>query len=133
MAPENCVYGGYELLQALLSAGLRYGKQRIFHRHTHKDGRGDILFHCASATEPGVFDLTKMGSFTSKGLCFFFSATPSEDSMTTFDCLMEMLDQLIEDLGGQVLDDRRELLTKEKMLNYRQKIRAIQCTVNSDQ
>src|SRR3990167_2175937 len=71
MMPEGMTYAGYELLQALLSAGLRFGEHRIFHRHTHKDGRGDVLFHCASAIAPGTFDLTKMGSFTSQGLCLF--------------------------------------------------------------
>lgn len=124
MAPDNCVYAGYELLQALLSAGLRYGKQRIFHRHTHKDGRGDVLFHCASATEPGIFDLTKMGAFTSKGLCLFFSAASVEDPLMTFDHLLETIDQLVEDMGGQVLDGQRQLFTKERMVNLRQKLRA---------
>ena len=49
MAPEEALYAGYELLQALLSAGLRFGKQHLFHRHVHKDGRGETLFHCAQA------------------------------------------------------------------------------------
>lgn len=124
MAPEGQLYAGYELLQALLSAGLRFGKRRIFHRHVHKDGRGDILFHCASAVEPGTFDLTKMGAFTCTGLSFFFSTSAVEDPLATFDCLLETLDLLIEDLGGQVLDDSRTLFTKEKMIQYRQKIRA---------
>ena len=123
MAPEGMAYAGYELLQALLSAGLRYGQHRIFHRHTHKDGRGEILFHCASALSPGTFDLTQMGSFSCSGLSLFFSAASVADPLATFDCLLETVDQLSEDLGGQVLDEKRELFTKEKMIQYRQKIR----------
>src|SRR4051812_25541658 len=42
MAPEGTTYTGYELLQALLSTGMRFGKQNIFHRHEHKDGRGEV-------------------------------------------------------------------------------------------
>lgn len=125
MASDNCVYGGYELLQSLLSVGLRYGKQRIFHRHAHKDGRGNVLFHCASALAPGTFDLTKMGAFTTKGFCFFFSADAVEDPLAAFDCLLETLDQLIEDLGGRVLDDQRVLLTKERVAQYRQRLRTV--------
>src|SRR3990167_2480566 len=79
MATEGGAYTGYELLQALLSAGLRYGKQNIFHRHAHKDGRGDVLFHCASAIPPGTFDLTQMGSFSCKGLCLFFEASSVDE------------------------------------------------------
>lgn len=124
MAPEGSAYTGYELLQALLSAGLRYGKQRIFNRHEQKDGRGDILFHCASAIAPGTFDLTKMGAFSCKGLCLFFTTSSVSDPLSTFDCMLETIDQLVEDIGGQVLDDKRAVFTKERMVQYRQQIRA---------
>lgn len=124
MAPERTEFSGYELLQALLSSGLRFGKQRIFNRHAHKDGRGEILFHCASAAAPGTFDLTKMGAFSCTGLCFFFSASHVDEPLSTLDCLLETIDQLVEDLGGRVLDDKRVLFTKEMMIQYRQKIRA---------
>lgn len=124
MAPESSAYAGYELLQALLSAGLRYGKQRIFNRHEQKDGRGDVLFNCASAIAPGTFDLTKMGAFSCKGLCLFFTTSSVPDPLSTFDCLLETIDQLVEDIGGQVLDDKRAVFTKERMVQYRQQIRA---------
>lgn len=126
MAPESTEYAGYELLQALLSAGLRYGKQRIFNRHEHKDGRGVVLFHCASAMSPGTFDLTQMGAFSCKGLCLFFKASDVEDPLSTLDCMLETIDQLVDDIGGQVLDDQRALFTKERMIQYRQKIRAVE-------
>lgn len=125
MAPEKCVFAGYELLQALLSAGLRYGHQQIFHRHTHKDGRGEVLFHCASAEKPGSFDLSKMGSFTTSGLSLFFSPDRMSDPLDTFDVMLDTIDQLVEDLSGVVLDENRQLLTKEKMVKMRQWIRSI--------
>ena len=123
MAPEGVTFSGYELLQALLSAGLRYGKQRIFNRHEHKDGRGDVLFHCASAMAPGTFDLTQMGSFSCKGLCLFFTASSVADPLATFDCMLEMIDQLVDDIGGRVLDENRMLFSKERMVKYRQQLR----------
>src|SRR3990167_1203424 len=123
MAPEGSAYAGYELLQALLSAGLRYGKQRIFNRHEQKDGRGYVLFNCASAIAPGTFDLTKMGAFSCKGLCLFFTTSSVQDPLSTFDCMLETVDQLVEDIGGQVLDDKRATFTKERMVQYRQQIR----------
>ena len=126
VAKEGETYSGYELLQALLSAGLRYGQQKIFHRHMHKDGRGDVLFHCASATPPGTFDLTKMGSFSGRGLCLFFTANEVEEPLAAFDCLMETLDQLIDDLGGDVFDEKRGLFTKDKMIQHRQQLRMIE-------
>ncbi|EKD92157.1 MAG: cell division protein [uncultured bacterium] len=124
MAPKNSVYGGYELLQALLSAGLRFGEQRIFHRHEQKDGRGKVLFHCASAVAPGIFDLSKMGGFTSPGLCLFFSVNNTDDSLAVFDAMLATIDQLVEDLSGEVLDEHRKPFNKEKMIQLRQIIRS---------
>lgn len=126
MADENTPFLGYELLQVLLSAGLRYGDHRIFHRHVNKDGRGAVLFHCASAKAPGTFDLTKMGSTMCEGLSFFFSADDVEDPVAAFDCLLETVDQLVEDLGGTVLDANRNRLTTETMLQMRDQLRAIE-------
>jgi len=126
IAPKNTLYAGYELLQALLSAGLRFGEHRIFHRHEQKDGRGSVLFHCASAIAPGTFDLSKMGAFTSSGLCLFFSVNRVEDPLLTFDMMLNTVDQLSEDLGGYVLDEKHESFTKETMIRLRQKIRSIE-------
>lgn len=126
MSEENLPFSGYELMQALLSAGLRFGDQRIFHRHTHNDGRGQVLFHCASAMSPGTFDLTKMGSTTCQGLSFFFSAADVDNPLFAFDCLLETLDQLTEDLGGKVFDDQHALLTTQKMLAYREQLRSFE-------
>src|SRR3990167_3471481 len=131
MAPEGNPYAGYELLQALLSAGLRFGKNRIFQRHVHKDGRGDVLFHCASAVAPGTFDLTQMGTFSCAGLSLFFSASNVDEPLSAFDCLLETIDQLVEDLGGQVLDETRTLFSKDRMLKYRQQIRAFENSKNT--
>lgn len=126
MAPENTVFSGYELLQALLSAGLRFGRHTIFHRHEHKDGQGDILFHCASAIAPGTFDLTKMGAFSCRGLSLFFSTSDVAEPLNTLDCLLETVDQLVEDLGGQVLDDKRAPLTPERIRQYREQLRVLE-------
>lgn len=131
MAPEGNPYAGYELLQALLSAGLRFGKNRIFQRHVHKDGRGDVLFHCASAVAPGTFDLTQMGTFSCLGLSLFFAASSVTEPMNAFDCLLETIDQLVEDLGGEVLDETRAVFSKDRMVKYRQQIRAFENSKNT--
>jgi len=125
VAPEGSSYNGYELLQTLLSVGLRYGKQCIFHRYTQKESQDNVLFHCASASAPGTFDLSKMGIFSTEGLCFFFSSDEVENPVQAFDCLLETIDQLVEDLGGQVLDHTQNLLTQAHMLEYRRNLSAL--------
>jgi cell division protein ZipA len=115
MAPENQPYNGYELLQALLSAGLRYGKMQIFHRHEQKTGRGDILFSLASATSPGTFELPKMGGFSCTGLVLFFETAKVKDAKKAFEVMIDTVNQLAEDLGGDILDEAREPLCDDKI------------------
>lgn len=44
---EDVAYGGYELLQALLACGLRFGDKNIFNFYD-KENPTHVLFHCAS-------------------------------------------------------------------------------------
>ena len=77
MADVERPYRGYELLQALLSAGLRYdGRQKIFHRYAQPNGRGRCLFSLASVQSPGVFDMDTMGGYSCPGLVVFFPVSP---------------------------------------------------------
>lgn len=126
MAPNGQPYNGYELLQALLSVGLRYGNMQIFHRYEQKTGRGDVLFSLASATKPGTFDLPKMGGFSCAGLALFLDINKVKDPRNAFDIMLETAGQLAEDLGGKVLDEQRQLLTKEKAVALIKMIRECQ-------
>lgn len=122
VAPSERQYAGYELLQALLAAGLRHGKMNIFHRHEQLNGRGEILFSVASMTEPGIFELNKMGGFSCTGLTLFMRLTSLKDPMQTFELLLDTAKQLLEDLGGILRDESHELLTEAKIKEWRMNI-----------
>lgn len=123
MAEPNYPYGGYDLLQALLSAGLRYGKMNIFHRHENPTGLGSILFSVASISKPGTFDLQNMGAFTCPGLSLFMIINKVKDASRAFDIMLETCDQLVEDLGGVILDENRQPLNRNKIFELRKMIR----------
>ncbi len=123
IAVDDQPFMGYELLQALLSVGMRYGKHQIFHRHEEKTGRGDLLFSLASVTRPGIFDLPNMGSFSTPGLSLFFQADSVDDPITVYELMLQTAGQLVEDLGGHVLDENRELLTSAKVVAQRRQLR----------
>lgn len=115
-------YCGYELLQSLLMSGLRFGAMNIFHRYEDVNSVGRILFSVASASEPGTFEITKMGAYSGKGLMMFLRLSRNKDSMHALDMMLETAKQLIEDLGGEVLDAERKVLTSEKIEQLRKKI-----------
>lgn len=121
-AQPNRPYVGYELLQALLDAGLRFGAMNIFHRHEDRNGNGKILFSVASASEPGTFEITKMGAFSGNGLMMFLRLSSNKDLMYAFEIMLETAKQLIEDLGGDILDDERKVLGNDKIEKMKKKI-----------
>lgn len=112
LAPQNQQFLGYELLQALLAVGLRYGPKRIFHRYEDNSHKGAILFSLASATEPGIFDIENMGAFACTGLCLFTSLLECPDPQVTWKTMLETAKQLADDLGGSIFDAGHKPLTE---------------------
>ncbi|MFW2572345.1 cell division protein ZipA C-terminal FtsZ-binding domain-containing protein, partial [Legionella sp. 29fVS95] len=75
LAKENRQLAGYELLQTVLAAGLRFGEGQLFHRHQYSNGQGPVLCSLAAATASGVFDLQNIGAFSVRGLCLFMQSS----------------------------------------------------------
>ncbi len=122
LAEKDHPYRGYELLQAMLTAGLRFNRKGVFYRHENMHGKGDILFTLVSAEAPGIFDLPKMGSFSTRGLTLFIDLDTVKDPQKALDVLLQSAQSLIDDLGGEIWDDERKPLTTEKIEQWRQKI-----------
>lgn len=121
-ASNDRAYAGYELLQALLSVGLRYGKMNIFHRHEQSNLNSPVLFSLAAATEQGTFDMPKMGGFNCKGLILFLRVANQEDLGKTFELMLDTARQLIDDLGGEILLEQKQPLNEHNLSQLRQRI-----------
>lgn len=121
MAAKDNPYVGYELMQALLSAGLRYGSRNIFHYYEEIEGKEKILFSLASAVEPGTFELSQMGSITCPGLTLFmeYSNNSAINPLNTLTLMLDTARQLSEDLGGQLLTDKLKPLTEHDIKGWR--------------
>ena len=122
MAPPEYRYNGYELFQALLASGLRYGERNIFHRHEIKTGHAYSLFSLASVNKPGIFELSKIGSFSCPGLVLFMLLKSIPDPMAAFDAMLETAYQLSEDLGGEIWDENHYILNMDKVAQIRARI-----------
>lgn len=123
LAKENRQFAGYELLQSVLAAGLRFGEGHLFHRHQFPNGQGPVLFSLAAATSTGIFDLQNIGAFSVRGLCLYMH--PSKNSGIDSERLAVMLEtarQLSEGLDAHLLDNQRKPLTEEKISRYYQSL-----------
>lgn len=121
MAAKGSAYVGYELMQALLSAGLRYGSRNIFHYYEEDETDEKILFSLASAVEPGTFELSQMGSITCPGLTLFmeYSNNNQTNPLNILTLMLDTARQLCEDLGGQLLNDNLKPLTEHDVKKWR--------------
>lgn len=122
MASLGEQFAGSALLEVLLDKGLRYGSQKIFHRHEHENGSGDVLFSVTNAVNPGTFDLNEMANFSSPGLTFFMILQDSSDPMAAFELLLATVDAIKNELGGDLKDADRSALTRQTAEHYRQQI-----------
>ncbi len=131
LAKANRQLAGYELLQAVLSAGLRFGEGNLFHRHQYANGQGPILCSLAAATDEGVFDLQNIGAFTVRGLCLYMhpSGNPGIDS-ERFDIMLDTAKTLSEDLDTYLLDERRKPLSDASIQRYHQRLNLIEEAVS---
>lgn len=138
MAKAEQTFKGYELLQALLSQGLRFGEMSIFHRYQNTNGKGPVLFSLTSALEPGTFDIHNMGRCSSPGLTLFMASSGRGDAdLERFELMYETALNLAKELNGECLDKQRGLVTEATFTHYKQQILNSAQTVikqeNSDQ
>lgn len=119
LAKENRQLAGYELLQTVLAAGLRFGEGHLFHRHQSPNGQGPVLCSLAAATPSGVFDLQNIGGFSVHGLCLFMQASgnPTIDG-ERFAIMLDTAKQLSEGLDTHLLDDHRKPLSDVSIQRY---------------
>jgi len=121
-AAKGKPYMGYELLQSLLAVGLRFGDMNLFHRHEGLNGKGALLFSVAAATASGTFEINNMGAFSCGGLVFFMKLDPKRKLMKTFDLMIDTARQLIDDLGGELCNERNESLNANTLRQLRERI-----------
>ncbi|WP_058533137.1 cell division protein ZipA C-terminal FtsZ-binding domain-containing protein [Legionella saoudiensis] len=121
LAKESRQFAGYELLQTVLAAGLRFGDDGLFHRHQFTNGDGPVICSLAAATATGIFDLQNIGAFTVRGLCLYMQATnnPKIDAQR-FATMLDTARQLSDGLDAHLLDEQRRPLTEERILRYQQ-------------
>ena len=119
LAKENRQFAGYELLQTVLAAGLRFGEGHLFHRHQFANGQGPVLCSLAAATASGVFDLQNIGAFSVRGLCLFMQTSKNASiDEERFSIMLETARQLSEGMDAHLLDDQRKPLTEERIARY---------------
>ncbi|WP_105902496.1 cell division protein ZipA [Vibrio gangliei] len=122
-AAGNSEFVGTELFESMRQNGLIYGAMDIFHRHTDTSGTGKVLFSVANMMNPGTLAHDDPATFTTKGISFFMTLPCFGNPDQNFKLMLRTAQQIADDLGANVLDDKRNLMTPDRLSAYRQQIR----------
>jgi cell division protein ZipA len=122
VAKPGLKFGSYDLLQAIYATGLEFGDMNIFHYYSGDGLTKEKLFSLASATEPGDFDLDRIGNYTCSGLTLFTVLSTVPDPQKAFDAMLKAAEQLTEDLNGQLRAGPRRPWNQETYHEYQQKV-----------
>lgn len=122
-APSKLPYQGYELLQALLSLGLRFGKRKIFHRFQNMHANKKIIFSVALSYSPGTFELERMGGQRYRSLAFFMAEPLGLYNIIAFEKMLQTAKSLQEELGGDLLDSKGLPLSTSTLAAWRSQLR----------
>jgi len=121
--PANQQMLGAALLPSLLTLGLKYGEMNIFHRHQDNAGNGEVTFSVANMMKPGSFDLDTMETFATQGISLFMMLPNAGDSFSVYEQMLSAAKQLAQEFNGQLLDDKRNVMTQQTEQHYVSQIR----------
>lgn len=123
VVPEGEEIAGAALLPTLLTLGMKYGEMDIFHRHEDNAGHGKVTFSLANMMNPGTFNLDEIETFSTQGVSLFMTLPNAGNAFEVFEQMLNSAKQLALEFKGQVLDDKRSVMTKQTEQHYMSRIR----------
>ncbi|SET30812.1 cell division protein ZipA [Thorsellia anophelis] len=110
------------LLNSFLNSGLHFGKMSIFHRHL-SSADTPVLFSVANMVKPGIFEPNNMIDFTTPGITCFMVLPTAGQPLQNFKLMLQTVQRIADDVGANVYDENRRLLTPQKIEDHRLSIR----------
>ena len=123
LAKSEQNFAGTKLKALFEACGLEYGDMDIYHRHEQSDTTSPVQFSVASAVEPGTFKPEDMPALSTPGISFFMSMPGPTNSMQAFEFMLETAQCVVRNLGGELKDERRSVMTPQTIEHCRQRIR----------
>lgn len=123
LAAEDRPFDGNSLRQLFEGCGLEFGDMAIYHRHEGNDTRTPVQFSVANALEPGTFRDQDLKDKTTPGISFFMSLPGPSDFKQPFEFMLETAQCVVRNLGGELKDERRSVMTRQTIEHCRQRIR----------
>jgi cell division protein ZipA len=123
VAREGGHFNGADLVVAAEKAGLEFGDMGIYHRLV--DGKRELgpIFSVANMLKPGNFDLARLDTLRTPGVSFFMTLPAPLPALDAWDAMLPTAQRLAELLDGQVLDEERNALGRQRIAHIRDQLR----------
>lgn len=123
VARDNARFHGPDLVVAAEKAGLEFGDMGIYHRLV--DGKRELgpIFSVANMLKPGNFDLARLDALRTPGVSFFMTLPAPLPALDAWDAMLPTAQRLAELLDGQVLDEERNALGRQRIAHIRDQLR----------
>ena len=123
VAREGGHFNGPDLVVATEKAGLEFGDMGIYHRLV--DGKRELgpIFSVANMLKPGNFDLSRLDAMHTPGVSFFMTLPAPLPALDAWDAMLPTAQRLAELLDGQVLDEERNALGRQRIAHIRDQLR----------
>jgi len=123
LASSGEQFQGPALKKLFEACGLEHGDLDIYHRHEGSDTTTPVQFSVASAVEPGTFRPDEMPTLAIPGISFFMSLPGPSNAMQAFEFMLETAQCVVRNMGGELKDERRSVMTPQTIEHCRQRIR----------
>lgn len=128
IAPRGQFFKGPNIQAAASTLGFQLGALGLFdYGQDDSDPLFSMaLFSMAHLRKPGVFDPQTLDDLVTPGLLLFMNLPGPLEEMKALDQLVVTADQLAQNLGGMICDERRNRLTNQGLLHLRSKVAEFQ-------
>lgn len=113
---------GTALRDAFEEQGLRYGENRLFHRHASDGPRTATLFSVINIVQPGTFDLDTIDTIRTPGIGLFLCLPGPKDPQDAFERMIATARRLAQTLDARLCDETRSTLSVQALNHLRERI-----------
>lgn len=117
-------FDGAALVHAAGRFGLEPGEMEIFHCTLGEGVDSQTLFSMANMVRPGTFPFGAMDEFQSPGVTLFAQLDGTHDDPGRMEEMLGTAHSLAEELGGEIHDQTRRILTPDAERRLRERVMA---------
>jgi cell division protein ZipA len=120
VAAADQPFSGDALGKAFANNDLCFGDKSIFHRLVRRNGEDVSVFGVANMFKPGDFGSGDLAGFETLGITLFLELPAPIDGLEAFDDFMQTAERLAVELGGQLQDQKRCVVTHQALMQKRE-------------